>query len=370
MEVRNVVIGMGAALAVGVLALSVYDPSEGAPPAKPRGIVKSEAPKPEPKEPTREEAVVSLLPRLEGEDLGARLIAVERIGEALGGSEPGEVSSELRERAAAALIDSYAETGDDSPEKLELKRVIVRAVIAKVGGEAAKSFAGETLDHGTDTVKAEAVRAMLAPGAAKSPEANRKALELARAGSIPEELRATVLRRVLGKKGEGEILGLFQQELSAAGLKACAVELQNLGKPALMGVILSRLEEKGLLDSPRMPWISGRLLSDHIRSAKAEELGRALAVAKSRRTLTRATAAALKERLSDPEPSVRTVIAQTIGGAVGAQSLDPESGEELLVARLQEERDPAVKGAIETTLAQVRRARQPQPAPEAAGQSQ
>lgn len=66
----------------------------------------------------------------------------------------------------------------------------------------------------------------------------------------PEARRGRSPPHVRLAQGQGDPLHLLKQDLGPAALRACAVELQNLGKPELMGPVLSRLDERGLLAEP------------------------------------------------------------------------------------------------------------------------
>ena len=156
-------------------------------------------------------------------------------------------------------------------------------------------------------------------------------------------------------------MAMLDADMLPAAVAACAVEVQNLGKPELLGAVLSRLEDGGLLDDPKkLPWMSSKLLAEHIRKADGPELARALRVVRLRPSLTRATAKAIKERAGHADPAIRRQVARIIPDAVKNEGLDDASGEELLAARLKEETDPLVKGEIEGSLAAVRGARPPQ----------
>lgn len=122
----------------------------------------------------------------------------------------------------------------------------------------------------------------------------------------PEVSKARELRVSLPRKrAEEALLERLGQDLEWKELAECAVEIQNLHKPALLGPVLERLERAGLLsDAKRMPWLSAKLLSEHIRASEGEELSRALRAAGLRPSLARATAEAAQEKLAQAGPEV------------------------------------------------------------------
>ncbi len=364
MEIRNAVLLTGIGLTLSVLGLSLYEVMQ-------HDLAQQDAlyavtRRPQAQEETRpvsaEEAIAAVLPSLSGEDELSVRAAVEQVRAAYDGPGAAEIPEALREQLAVSLTGIYGRVGEEIPEDRQLKDEIMRLVAVKVGGAAARDFTAALLDSTTESVRLGALEAVGATGAVRGGAVTEKALALARSEDVPDELKPAVLRRFLGRKAEPEIQALFESELSPAALKACAVALQDFHKPELMKGILSRLQAAGLLnDHRRMPWLSGRLLSEHIKTASSEELALAVQIIKARPTLTRATMKAFKTRLSDKEPGVRRMVAQLIPSAVGTKDLEVEDGESMLVAQLQTEEDPAVKGAIEEGLSRMRLARQPQP---------
>lgn len=340
--------------AVMTLYVAVVDDKEQLQPLTPGAGVFAEVPAGS-RGPTVDETVLAILKIIER---GEGREGLEQLSEVLQGGERGDLSLEVRDRAAKAVITAYAGFEDE-----ESKRLALHLIVAKLGGEVARNFAVELMGSTTDAVKLAVVHAYVQPGAANGKALKEKVLEYARSEVVPVDLRPAVLRRALGLKSEPELFALFSSEIPQSAVAACAVELQNLGKPEVMGPVLSRLDALGMLDDKgRMPWISGKLLSKHIQSASDEELERALRIVTLRKSLVRSTARAVKERAGHKDPGIRRLVARIIPNAVKNEGLDVASGEELLLARLKEETDPSVKGEIEGSLAEVRKTR---PAPEA-----
>jgi len=151
----------------------------------------------------------------------------------------------------------------------------------------------------------------LAAGATRGADVRDKTLELVRSGAIRPEHRPALLRRFLGGKAEPELLAMLAGDFSPKTIRSVIIEVQNLGKAEHMAAVLARCEEQGWLgDARRMPWLSGRLLDEHIKTATKGELVRAVAAVKARPALAKLTAKAVKQRLADQDPDVRELLAQ------------------------------------------------------------
>lgn len=313
----------------------------------------------EPKTLTVDDTVLAMLPMLERPDMEGRLSALEAIGDALEGEGNKQLSSEVREEAGKHVIGVFNGSPEESVEGQAVKGRAL-ALAAGIGGESGKAFLLEVMGSTTDTWKLQAVQAWL-EGGASNRSIRERAAELARTDVIPDRMKPRVLRKALGKTAEPEIVALLGLGAAdRATIAACTVELQNIGNPEVMGPVLSRLEEAGMLDDhKKLPWISGKLLAQHIRTTDDDGLKRALKAVYLRPSLTRPTVKAIQERANHPNPSVRRMVARIIPDAVRNEGLDVTSGEELLLARLKEETDPAVKGEIEGSLAEVRKTRPP-----------
>ncbi|MFH1726324.1 MAG: hypothetical protein ABII00_17070 [Elusimicrobiota bacterium] len=309
---------------------------------------------------TLDDHVQVLLPTLGDEDARTRRAGLDALSMALESGDAGELTAETREETAGALIELYAEADVETPEGTETREKALGLIVTKVKGETARAFTAAVLSSGPPGMRIAALKALLVPGAIRGGEVYDKAYELARGDAVPDALKPAILRRVRGRKSEGELLEFFGSDIGPRALAECAVELQNLHKPELMGRVLSRLEQAGLLENVKlMPWFSGKLLSEHIRAADGEELIRALRVVRRRPSLTRSTFPAVQERLAHAEPSIRRMAARLVPEAVQYEGIDAQGGEELLAARLEVETDPVVKGEIAGGLSEIRRNRRP-----------
>lgn len=193
-----------------------------------------------------------------------------------------------------------------------------RRIIAVVGASGALGLVGFGLYQTTRTPDPEtylgwARETVTLPveKAVPEPEKPAEAVTLA-ARPEPEVSEARELRLSLPRaQAEKALLERLGQDLTWKELAECAVEIQNLHKPALLGPVLERLDRAGLLsDAKRMPWLSARLLSEHIRSSEGEDLSRALRAAGLRPSLARATAEAAREKLAQGAPEVGSLAAK------------------------------------------------------------
>jgi hypothetical protein len=308
-----------------------------------------------------DEALRTLIPTLDNKEASVRKQAVDAIAMVFKENAGQKIGDETRDTAARALIDVYTGVDEETPEATDLQRSALRAMMVQVGGQASRDFATELMTTGDDEEKLEVAKVLLEPGSIRGGDISAKALEFARSDAAPASIKPALLRRGLGKKAGDEILALMKKETSPKALKACAVELQNLGKPELMGPVLARLEEAGLLkDVKSMPWFSGKLLTEHIKTADGDELLRALRVVWLRPALTRQTMKSASDRIAHADPQIRRIVARIVPDAVKYEGIDVDSGEELLASRLKVETDPGVKGEIEGSLEQVRQTRRPQ----------
>lgn len=253
---------------------------------------------------TSEEAARAFLGHLGSQDELTRRAAVGQLAESI--TSHKALEEDTREALASALIGAHALAGDE-----ESQEEIGRLLIGKVGGAQAAAFAVEHLGSSTATVRSYIARSLLT-GATRGAEVRDKALELARGGGLRAQDVPSILRRYLGKKAEPELMSMLQLKgLSPKAVKAVIVEVQNLDKPELMGPVLARVEQEGWLsEAQRLPWLSGRLLSEHIMTATKEELIRAVAAVKLKPSLAKSTFKAVKKRMSDENAEIRDVVAQ------------------------------------------------------------
>jgi hypothetical protein len=361
MNYRNIAIVGGIAAAMGWIGLSLYEPSNDAQVKVPAHGGKTIAELPKELKPieTGELKLAVAIEGLKSATDTQKLDALDKLSDAY--DETDEVSDEMRDKAGETIAAAWRGFADG--EGQDEFREEAGKLLVTIGGTAADEATADFLGGEAE----EEARVAIIKQLATTPGGHSKIVYEAAFGAIetdevPAEYQPFVLRKALGKKSEERILALFDADTSSpAVLKACAVELQEFGKPELMGLILAKLDSKGMLESGRsMPWFSGRLLGSFIKTAKADELGRALKVVQARPALTKAVMPAARERIADVDPAVRRMIAKVVPHAVKNEGLDPKDGESMLADRLGKESDPAVKVALEDSLAQVRSTRPPQ----------
>lgn len=363
---------LGAAAMVGLAGFSIYDAMMRGPVdyEQPPVTARVDSPVSEPYIMTVDETFETLLPTLVSADPIIRQTGLDALNIAYRNGAGKELSGEMREETADALIELYDTEKADTPKSVKIKVGAIRMLVTLVGGPETDAFASDIL-HSQDTRMKVAALKILSENRIADADLRKAAYQASQEEDIPEWIKPRVYRRALGSKAEGEILALMSSTEEPQTIRNCAVELQNLHKPKLLGPVLSRLEEAGMLgDVKELPWFSGRLLSKHIEDADDDELLRALRVVWLRPSLTRTTMKAVQERLAHADPGIRRLVARIIPDAVKQEGLDFEIGEELLAAALQIETDPAVKGEIEGSLTAVRQTRRTTPKTENSGVAQ
>lgn len=306
---------------------------------------------------TPDEHVQALLPTLLGDEPEDRKAAIEALQMAFAFGGDDGVSAATREEAAEALIEAYAETDSETPEGLADRKRVLDMLITQIGGETAKAFTAQIVASASEPgVRGAALAALADKNAFRDATVDALALEAMKDEAVPDKVRPKLLHRIKGRKAEKELIEMLEKDLDDDGLRQTAVEIQNLHKPALLGNVISRLDQRGLLSDPKkMPWFSRTLLSEHIRTVEEPGLVKALKVVWLRPSLTKGTFQAAQARLESADPAIRRMIARLVPDAVKYEGIDAEAGEQILSARLLIEQDPAVKGQLEGSLGEVRR---------------
>ncbi|PCI39203.1 MAG: hypothetical protein COB53_03590 [Elusimicrobia bacterium] len=306
-----------------------------------------------------DEHVQALLPTLFGEDADTRTTALDALELAFAHGGVDGLSAETREETAGALIEAYAETDGDTKEGITERKRVLDMLITKVGGDTARAFTAQIVASASDPgVQGAALASLASKGSFRDATVDALALEAMKGEGVADATKPKLLRRIKGRKAEAELLKMLEEDIDDAGLRQTAVEIQNLHKSEHMGAIITRLDARGLLDDTKtMPWFSGKLLSAHIAVADQAEFMRALQVVWRRPSLTRSTFKAAQARIEDADPVIRRMVARMVPDAVKYEGIDAAAGESLLSARLQIEKDPSVKGELEGSLGEVRKAR-------------
>lgn len=284
------------------------------------------------------------------EKLGALLDALEGPELAV-----GPVDGEVGELLAKAVIDGAAAVPDESPEGLELRRRAVAVVAGRTSSPQSKEFVMKVLSEGPQTLRDEALRRIGRAGGVRGPEFFAKVRELQAAGQVPETILPGALRRSGGLKAKQPLLDLLASTDSKRLIAGCAVALQDYREPELLGPVLERLEQLGMLDeSVKMPWISAPLLDKHLAAVDGTKLRRGMMAVRARPSLARSGIIKLEKGLSSPDAETRRVAVQAVKKAVAAKSVGVEPGESLLAGRVESETEPVLKAELTGSLESIR----------------
>ncbi len=265
------------------------------------------------------------------------------------------VDGEVGERLAKAVIGALGVSTDESPEGLELRRRGVAAVVGRTSAPESKEYALKILGEGPRVLRDEVLRQIGRAGGVRGPELYEKVRELQAAGSVPEHLLPGALRRSGGVKAKQPLLELMAGTDSKKLVSGCAVALQDYRDPELVGPVLERLEQLGMLDeSVKMPWLSAPLLSSHLETADGARLRRGMLALRARPALTKSMPARLERGLASPDAETRRVAVQAVKKAVSAKTLDAAAGESMLAGKVENETEPVLKAELTGSLEHIR----------------
>ncbi len=262
--------------------------------------------------------------------------------------KPGD--AETLGRAVASVLDTVTA---DAPDGLELKRQAVAFLARRVPSPSSRDLVLKTMEDGPQALRDEAIKDSGFPRGVRGPAVYREIVSLSGRGLVPPELLPEALRRTGGLKARGELLAILKSTDSPTLLSGCAVALQDYRDPEVLGPVLERLEQTGRLDSAgKLPWLSGPLLSDYLKTADKDDFRRGLVAMSVRPGLARPDP--LRRGLDSPDAVTRGVAAVAVKKAVVAGVLDPKVGEEMLALRLKTEREPVLKAELTGGLERVR----------------
>jgi hypothetical protein len=252
-----------------------------------------------------------------------------------------------------AVSETLAASPDDSPDGLELRRLSVAFLARRVPSDSSREFVLKALEDGPPVLRDEALKDAGSPRGVRGPAVYKEIQDLASRGLVPPALLPGALRRTGGLKAQGELMTILKSTSSPVLINGCAVALQDYLDPSVMGPVLERLEQTGRLDSAgKLPWLSARLLSEHLKAAGPEDLRRGLTAMAVRPTLSREEF--LRAGLQSGNPATRRVAAVAVKKAVVAGVLKPETGEEMLAGTLKTESEPVLKAELTGGLERVR----------------
>lgn len=297
--------------------------------------------------------------RIQSQDAaeGDRLLLLDGLLTALESPElaTAPIDAELGEALSEAVTAALDASPEDSPEGLELRRRAVAVLVGRTSAPRSKELALKLLSEGPRTLSDEVLRRLGRAGGVRGPELFAKVRELQAEGRVPESLLPGALRRSGGAKARQPLLELLASTDSKRLIAGCAVALQDYREPELLGPVLERLEQLGMLDDGvRMPWLSAPLLSRHLEAADGARLRRGMMAVRARPALARSTFAHLEKGLSSPDGETRRVAAQAVKKAVAAKSLSAAQGETLLAGRVESETEPVLKAELTGSLEHIR----------------
>ena len=283
-------------------------------------------------------------------NLGSVLAALE--SPEFDGEEIDAVTAESLAKTIVAVLDK---PGDGLPQDVELRRRAVGFLAGRVSGKTSREFVLKEMADGPSEVRTEIFKRVGSPLGVRGSSVYAKVKELGDKGLVPDTLLPSVLRRTGGLKAKGVMLTLMAGTDSARLITGCAISLQDYCDPELIGAILERLEQVGMLaGSGRMPWISPALLGEHLKSADKAQLRRGMIVLSTRPTMVKTSVSHVEKGLQSPDSDTRRYAAIAVRKAVVAKILDAKQGEALLAGRLQVETEPVLKAELTGGLERVR----------------
>lgn len=271
------------------------------------------------------------------------------------------VDGEVGERLAKAVIAVLDASPEDSPEGAELRRRATGVVVGRTASPDSKAYALKVLTDGPQPLREEVLRQLGRAGGVRGPEFYSKVQELQAAGQVPESVLPGVLRRTGGNKAKQPLLDLLASTDSKKLIAGCAVALQDYRDPALIGPVLERLEQLGMLDEGvKMPWLSAPLLSQHLETADGARLRRGMMALRARPALTKSMSGRMERGLSSPDAETRRVAAQAVRKAASAKAIGYDTAESLLAGKVDAETEPVLKAELTGSLEHIRGLKTPE----------
>jgi hypothetical protein len=335
-----------AAAAIGQLMLDVPQASAPKEPNQDPQAQQAAVPA-ETKAVTADEVVGTFLPSLKDGEEAARLVALGGFVDVMEGSEYGKssISLENGEELSQAIAPLVHETTGEAKESWEVKIRAAKLIVGRTQSETAREFALKTLEIGPADLR-EAVAQEL--GRPEGIGGRKIFAKLQETGAlITPATYAAALRRVGGKKAVEPITALMKSSSDASVVTACVIALQDYQDPALMGAALERLEQTGLIDDGvKMPWISSKLLSQHLETAEGSALARGVKVLRARPTLARRGAAIFERAFEKGDEETKRIAAEAVKKAVMARTIDEDAAGKMLAAHPIAEAQPVLKAAL------------------------
>ncbi|UPT73627.1 MAG: hypothetical protein M0D55_17480 [Elusimicrobiota bacterium] len=266
-----------------------------------------------------------------------------------------ELDSVTAESLAKAVSSVFEKPGDGGPQDVELRRRAVGFLASRVSGRTSREFVLKAMEEGPQEVRDEAFKRVGSPTGVRGSAVYAKVKELGEKGLAPEAHLPAALRRTGGVKAKEGIVALMASTSSAKLLTGCAIALQDYRDPELVGAILERLEQVGMIESgAKLPWISPALLDEHLKSADKQHLRRGMMAMAARPALVKTGIVHAEKGLQSVDADTRRFAAVAVKKAVVAKVVDAKQGESLLAGRLQVETEPVLKAELTGGLERVR----------------
>jgi hypothetical protein len=281
--------------------------------------------------------------------LGSMLAALE--SPEFDGEELDPVTAE----SVAKAVASTFEKADASPQETEIRRRATGFLAGRVPGKTSREFVLKQMEDGPVEVRVEAIKRAGSPSGVRGSSVYAKVKELGEKGLVPDAVLPAALRRLGGVKAKEPIVALMTSTDNAKLITSCAIALQDYHDPELVGTILERLEQVGMLESAgKLPWISPALLDEHLKSADKAHFRRGMMAMAARPALVKTGIAHVETGLQSADADSRRFAAIAVKKAVVAKIVDAKQGETLLSGRLQVETEPVLKAELTGGLERVR----------------
>lgn len=261
------------------------------------------------------------------------------------------VTAEALSRAVVAGLPARV---DGEPDDVELRRRAAGFLAGRVPGKTSRDFVLKALEDGPAEVRLEALKRVGSPSGVRGRAVFAMIQELGERGLVPDEVYPAALRRTGGLKAKDGLVAIFTSTDSRTLINGCAISLQDYHDPELIGTILERLEQVGMIDSTaKLPWLSASLLNEHLKSADKAALRRGMIAISVRPSLGKLSIEHVEKGLQSPDPDTRRYAAVAVKKAVVAQVIEARQGENLLAGRLQVETEPVLKAELTGGLERI-----------------
>jgi hypothetical protein len=294
-----------------------------------------------------DEVVGTFLPSVKDGEEQSRLVALSGLVDVLEGPEyaKSSIGKENGDALAEAIAPLVHTSSEEAKESWALKIRGAKLIVARTTAPAARELVLKTLESGPADLRDAVVGELGRPDGIGGKKVFQKLQETA--ATIPAGIYAPALRRVGGKKAVEPITAMMKGSADPAVVTACAIALEDYQDPALMGSILERLEQTGMIDDGvKMPWISWTLLNKHLETSEGSTLARGVKVLRSRPTLARHGAAIFERAFEKGDEETRRIASEAVKKAVMIKSFDGEAAEKLLAAHPAQEPAPVLKAAL------------------------